>query len=90
MSRCFFLKKVSDFEINQQVACLLNASPKTFELRAMALVICELWATIQPFCKLQAVSRESCQALSRESYQSALYQVCIISQNYFKFACKTK
>ena len=39
-----------------KVACLWNASPKIFQLRAATLVICELWATIQPVCELRALS----------------------------------
>ena len=81
MSGCYFNKGVI-LKCNQLVACLWNASPAIFEMRSATVVIGELWAAVQPVCELQAVSRES--------YQSVLYQVRIISLHFFKSACKKK
>ena len=41
---------------NQDVAWLWNAGPTIFEMQAAILVICKMWATIQPICELRAVS----------------------------------
>ena len=62
----------------------MQSSQAVFELPAATLVICEC----QPQFN-QSVSCEN-QAVSRESYQSALYQVCIISLHCFKSTCKIK
>ena len=73
---------------NQQVACLWNASSTIFKLGAMTVVICEFWATIQPVLSCELWINNP--AVSRESYQSALYQVCIISLYYYGASFRKK
>ena len=70
-----YLNKQVILKYIQQVACLWNVSPAIANLRAATLVISELWATIQSVCELWAVVNN--QAVRRELYQSALYQVCV-------------